>query len=479
MARPFDELLTSIEGMEEEERAQFEKIAAGAPLWFPTVGPQYEAAISPADILLYGGQGGGGKSDLGLGLAFTEHQRSLVLRRQYTNLGGLIDRALQINGDRKGFNGSPPPKLRTIDGRLIQFAGCALLGDEQDWQGIPFDLKVFDECCQFLQDQVRFHLGWIRSAEPKQRCRALLATNPPVTADGDWIIGMFRPWLDLTHPNPAKHGELRWYITSPDGDDMEVDGPSPVEIEGDTLIPMSRTFIPAALKDNPYLVRTNYRATLDALPEPLRSAVRDGNFMAGREDARGQVIPTAWVIDAQNRWSERGYGDTAMTAMAFDPAGGGKDAQVLCWRHGVWYAPFIATQGRETAESTQALAAIFMNRRDAAPVVIDAGGGYASATIARMADNKIDYVKFNGSNSSAGKSLDSKLPFFNRRAEAWWRFREALDPSQFGGSNVALPIDPELRSDLTTPCLDLRYLEQHGVIKIESYNCTLLRFSLC
>ena len=47
---------------------------------------------------------------------------------------------------------------------------------------------------------------------------------------------------------------------------------------------MSRTYIPAALTDNPYLARTNYKAQVDALPEPLRSAIRDGDFKAGRID---------------------------------------------------------------------------------------------------------------------------------------------------------------------------------------------------
>ena len=37
------------------------------------------------------------------------------------------------------------------------------------------------------------------------------------------------------------------------------------------------------------------------------------------------------------------------------------------------------------------------------------------------------------------------------RAEAYWRFREALDPAQDGGSRIALPHDPELLADLTTP----------------------------
>ena len=80
--------------------------------------------------------------------------------------------------------------------------------------------------------------------------------DQPIDADGDWIIGMFRPWLDITHPKLAKHGELRWFVTAPDGSDLEVDGPEPIEVGGRKLIPMSRTFIPAALKDNPFLIAT-------------------------------------------------------------------------------------------------------------------------------------------------------------------------------------------------------------------------------
>src|SRR3954470_2510329 len=66
--------------------------------WVPNPGPQTDAYFCPADVLLYGGQGGGGKSDLGLGLAFTAQQRSLILRRKYANLSALTERAIAING---------------------------------------------------------------------------------------------------------------------------------------------------------------------------------------------------------------------------------------------------------------------------------------------------------------------------------------------------------------------------------------------
>lgn len=451
-----DELIAKLGALPDKDRKAIEAAAAQATAgmkWLPNPGPQTLAYFSPADVLLYGGQGGGGKSDLGLGLAFTAHRRSLVLRRKYANLGSLTERAIDINGSRDGFNGSPPPLLRTADGRYIQFAGNQHLGDEQDWQGQPYDLKVFDEATQFLELQIRFHIGWLRSTDPGQRVRALLATNPPIDADGDWIIGMFRPWLDITHPKPAKHGELRWFVTAPDGTDQEVDGPGPVQLPGarEPALPMSRSFIPAALKDNPYLIDTGYQAKLDGLPEPLRSAVRDGNFMAARQDADFQVIPTDWIIQAQARWKADGWRDAYMTAMAYDPAGGGRDAAELCARHGGWYAEIVTVKGEETADGSASAATIIRHRRNNAPVVVDVGGGYGGAVTLRLKDNDIAHLRFNGAESSIKHTKDGSLKFANKRAEAWWKFREELDPDQEGGSVIALPPDPELRADLAAP----------------------------
>lgn len=452
-----EEITQKLGGLSPEDKKAVVDTAVAATAgmkWIPNPGAQTDAYFCPADILLYGGAGGGGKSDLGLGLAFTAHQRSLILRRKYANLSALTERAIQINGSRDGFNGSPPPLLRTGD-RYIQFAGNQHAGDEEDWQGHPFDLKYFDEATQFLESQIRFHLGWLRTTTAGQRVRAILGTNPPINADGDWIIGMFRPWLDITYPKPAKHGELRWFVTAPDGADLEVDGPAPIERDGKKLVPMSRTFIPAKLSDNPFLVDTNYQANLDGLPEPLRSAVRDGNFMAMRSDADFQVIPTQWIVEAQNRWKPDGFKDFNMTAMAFDPAGGGADAAELCWRHGGWYAPIVTEKGEATADGSRSAGTIVSYRRDAAPVVIDVGGGYGGSVMLRLKDNSVPYYAFNGAASSMGHTKDGQLKFANKRAEAWWKMREDLDPDQQGGSVIALPPDPELRADLAAPTYEV------------------------
>jgi hypothetical protein len=179
--------------------------------------------------------------------------------------------------------------------------------------------------------------------------------------------------------------------------------------------------------------------------------VRDGNFMAARKDDDYQVIPTSWVIAAENRWRANGGAGLAMTAMALDPAGGGRDSAELACRYGGWYAPLVSAQGAETADGSSTAAMVTKHRRNNCPVVVDVGGGYGGAVRMRLKDNGIECVGFNGAGGSTLKTRDGQLAFANKRAEAIWRFREELDPDQEGGSAIALPPDPELRADLTAP----------------------------
>jgi hypothetical protein len=82
---------------------------------------------------------------------------------------------------------------------------------------------------------------------------------------------------------------------------------------------------------------------------------------------------------------------------------------------------------------------------------MDVGGGYGEAVNLRLKDNDITPAPFNGANQSTEKTKDGTLSFANKRAEAWWKFSEALDPDQPDGSAIALPPDPELGADLCTP----------------------------
>jgi hypothetical protein len=57
-------------------------------------------------------------------------------------------------------------------------------------------------------------------------------------------------------------------------------------------------------------------------------------------------------------------------------------------------------------------------------------------------------VRFIASERSVKRTADGIHGFANRRAEIFWRLREALDPEL--GKNLALPPDPMLAADLTS-----------------------------
>ncbi|MGH6816544.1 MAG: hypothetical protein ACREC6_12655, partial [Hyphomicrobiaceae bacterium] len=128
---------------------------------------------------------------------------------------------------------------------------------------------------------------------------------------------------------------------------------------------------------------------------------------------------------------------------------------VIAPRYDRWFAPPVAVPGKETPTPSSAAALVVQHRRDGAAVVIDVGGGYGGGVVEHLKGNGIVTVAFNGANAGMGRTKDRSLGFVNKRAEAWWRLREALDPDQPGGSPLALPDDAALTGDLTAPTFDV------------------------
>lgn len=417
-------------------------------VWVPNTGPQQQAYFCEADELFYGGQAGGGKTDLLIGLALTSHHDSLILRRVNDDAKDIAKRARGIAGPGHGYNGVD--KILRLDDRTVRFAGCQHEDDKERFKGRAKDFYGFDEIGDFTRSQFKFITAWNRSARDGQRCRVVAAGNPPTRPEGLWVLQYWAAWLDPRHSRPAKPGELRWYTTDDDGNEIEVEGRGP-HVLPNCVLPVyarSRTFIPAKLSDNPDLAKTDYQASLDSLDPAIRSAYRDGNFLAELKDDDWQLIPTAWVLAAMDRWTEDGHKDFTMTAMAVDNSGGG-DATAIAWRHRGWYAPLVSIKGKETKDGNAMAGYVVRYRRDNCPVVVDAGGGFSGAMALRLKDNGIACVVFNFAGEAKGRTRDAaKLTFANARAEAYWRFREELNPEQEGGSVIGLPPDDELKADL-------------------------------
>lgn len=416
--------------------------------WTPLKGPQSIAYYSTADIIGYGGAAGGGKTDLACGKSLTQHQKVLVLRREATQLTGIIDRFTELIGSRDGYNGQD--RIWRLPGKQIEFGSTPNVDDWNKYQGRPHDLLVFDEAANFLESQVRALLGWLRSVDPKQRCQALLTFNPPTSAEGRWITDFFAPWLDPKHPNPAAPGELR-YFAMIDGKEVEVPDGTPFRHGVDLVTPMSRTFIPSRISDNPYLMGTGYMATLQAMPEPLRSQMLYGDFQAGIEDDPWQVIPTAWVEAAQARW-KRPDKLAPMDSMGVDVARGGRDSTIIARRHGMWFDTPLAHPGSATPDGPTVAGLSIAASRDDAVIHIDVIG-VGSSPYDFLNEARQQVIGVNVSESAQGVDKSGRLRFKNLRSELWWRMREALDPANNTG--ICLPPDPRLLADLCAPTWEL------------------------
>jgi hypothetical protein len=370
--------------LEELHREELKRglIEEEKPIWTPNPGPQTMALESQADELFYGGAAGGGKSDLLLGLAALNHQYSIIFRRVFPSLRGIIERSRKLYNSQntthqKDSYNEQLHLWRLANGKIIEFGSIQYLKDIENYRGNPHDFYGFDEITEFLKFMYQFPTAWNRSTIPGQRSRVVATGNPPSNQDGQWVIDYWGPWLDPHHPNPAEPGELRWFV-SLDGESKEWPDSTPFDYKGELVIPRSRTFIPALLSDNPYQEGTNYRSVLQSMPEPFRSQMLYGDFNISVNDDPWQVIPTQWVRLAQERWLnfqadlERGVEGVEMpqqTALGVDVARGGKDFTVLVERRGNWIGEPYKLPGKDTPESDPVVREIMVRQKDTCQMV--------------------------------------------------------------------------------------------------------------
>lgn len=250
----------------------------------PQAGKQEMFLSTEADIAIYGGAAGGGKTYALLLEALRNVGNpgfgAVIFRRNNTqvrNIGGLWDSSEELYMSMGGI-----PKETTLEwefpsGAQIKFAHLEYDRTVYDWQGSQITLIGFDELTSFSYKQFMYMLSRNRSTcgvAPYIRC----TTNP----DPDhWSRDFLKWWIDSDTGLPIEErtGVLRWFIIRGD-DTIWSDTKKYLELEYPKSLPKSCTFIPASVHDNKILLDANpqYLSNLEALTKVDRERLLHGNW---------------------------------------------------------------------------------------------------------------------------------------------------------------------------------------------------------
>ncbi len=261
----------------------------------PQKGPQEQFLSTFADICIYGGAAGGGKT-FGLLLEPLRHMsngayNATIFRRNYTQVtspGGLWDSSRKIYGLIKSAQSLKTPKLHWTfkSGATVNFAHLSRDEDCDDWQGSQLTMIGFDELTHFTEYQFFYMMS--RNRTDSGVSPYIRATCNP---DADsWVAGFISWWIDpeTGYPIPERSGVIRWMVrlneivTWFDTREEAVQGAieNGIEPKQAETMPKSVTFIASTLQDNKILMDNDpgYLANLQAMALVQRERLLYGNW---------------------------------------------------------------------------------------------------------------------------------------------------------------------------------------------------------
>jgi hypothetical protein len=162
------------------------KKQAPRTVWSPNPGPQTLLFSCPAEIILFGGAKGGGKTDGMLVWAAQDidknDYRALIFRRTFPELEHhVIPRSQQLFSGIGRYDGKNHRwNFRTPDGgrSSIEFAYLERESDIFSYQGSQYAKIGFDESTLFSESTVRMMWTCVRTMVPNVRKQMLLTSNP-------------------------------------------------------------------------------------------------------------------------------------------------------------------------------------------------------------------------------------------------------------------------------------------------------------
>ncbi len=261
----------------------------------PQEGPQETFLSTSADIAIYGGAAGGGKT-YALLLEAARHTNNpkfgaVIFRRQsiqITQEGGLWDSSYEVYGGIKGTVPKTSPRYhwKFKSGARVGFAHIDGDKDLGKWQGSQIALIGFDELTHFTKKQFFYMMSRNRSAsgiEPYIRATC----NPDADS---WVADFISWWIDQDTGYPISDcsGVIRYMVHINDiisWFDTEDEGIAFAKQSGLDQYKAKKsvksvTFIASTLQDNKILMENDpgYLANLLALTEVEKERLLNGNW---------------------------------------------------------------------------------------------------------------------------------------------------------------------------------------------------------
>lgn len=269
----------------------------------PQEGPQTAFLGCEADIAIFGGSAGSGKSwSLLLEAmrypATVKGFDSVMFRRSTVDLrrpGGLWSETMKLFPYAKGVPINHRLEWLWPGRGSVKLSHLEYDQTVLDWHGSQIGCICFDELTTFTKYQFFYLMS---------RNRSTTAVRPYIRAScnadaGSWVAELIGWWWDENtgYPIPERSGVLRYFVRGQDDglvwfdskrEAMRATGQTPETIK-------SLTFIGAKLADNPALMRNDpgYLGNLMLLPGVERERLLNGNWKI--RPSAGLYFNRAWV----------------------------------------------------------------------------------------------------------------------------------------------------------------------------------------
>lgn len=250
---------------------------------------------SEADVIIYGGSAGSGKSHLGLMLPLKyigdPNLNVMIFRRitkQIKQLGGLWDESKKMY-DPFGITSNNTDLKHVFDsGATVEFSHLQYEDSKLAFQGGQQSLQIWDELTHFTPTQFTYLMSRLRS-DAGVNGKVFATCNPDPDS---WVLDWIDWYLDEEgYPDKSKQGVVRYYYMI---EDKPVFGSSAEELmekfpdqatiwnggEAIEVAPKSFEFISGTIFDNQILIKKNpkYLAELNALPHIEKARLLYGNW---------------------------------------------------------------------------------------------------------------------------------------------------------------------------------------------------------